>query len=260
MRLRNPPRRARGDDPQGRIEVLRLLFRHEGQHRGGAPSAMTVVDEWAADIEAKRRARLARTQEPTDERLASARVGRAIDMSGARIGSFAVMSRAAAVYHEAVWNVRCVDCGHKTTKPGSSLRNHKSRCPVCNDLTGRRFGRLVVVEPTLSCGCWRAEKAAARVRTHGLTDTPEHRAWRNARHRCTNRNSHRWARYGGRGIKFLFESFEQFFAEVGPRPSPKHSLDRPDNDGDYRPGNVRSATAKEQRLKQSTPALRRRRA
>lgn len=52
--------------------------------------------------------------------------------------------------------------------------------------------------------------------------------------------------YGGRGIHFLFESFEQFLEEVGLRPSNKHSLDRKNNDGHYTPGNIRWATRKEQ--------------
>jgi hypothetical protein len=84
-------------------------------------------------------------------------------------------------------------------------------------------------------------------RTHGQSGTPEHRAYKAARQRCTNPKLKCWENYGGRGIKFLFTSFEQFYAELGPRPKGK-SLDRfPNNDGNYEPGNVRWATAEQQR-------------
>jgi len=75
--------------------------------------------------------------------------------------------------------------------------------------------------------------------------TPEWCAWKRAKQRCTNPNNHKWADYGGRGIKFLFTSFEQFFAELGPRPEGM-TLDRKNNDGNYEPGNVRWATKEEQ--------------
>jgi hypothetical protein len=52
--------------------------------------------------------------------------------------------------------------------------------------------------------------------------------------------------YGGRGIQLRYTSFEQFLADVGPKPSPGHSLDRKDANGNYEPGNCRWATAKEQ--------------
>lgn len=76
--------------------------------------------------------------------------------------------------------------------------------------------------------------------------TPEQNAYRFARARCQNEADPNYRNYGKRGIKFLFESYEQFFAEVGPRPSEKHSLERKDNDGNYEPGNVKWATMKEQ--------------
>src|SRR5258708_1547249 len=83
---------------------------------------------------------------------------------------------------------------------------------------------------------------------HGMSRTPEYTAWDNARNRCsTNPKVRYWKDYGGRGIKFLFTNFEQFFKELGPRPSPEHSVDRIENDGHYEPGNVRWATPKEQR-------------
>lgn len=80
--------------------------------------------------------------------------------------------------------------------------------------------------------------------------TPEYRAWDSLRDRCLNRRSPRYADYGGRGIAVCTrwrDSYENFLADVGRRPSAQHTLDRfPNNDGNYEPGNVRWATKKEQ--------------
>ena len=82
----------------------------------------------------------------------------------------------------------------------------------------------------------------------------EYVAYSAIKQRCTNSNHPSWKRYGGRGIRVEFPSFEQFLAHVGPRPTPQHSIDRyPDNDGPYAAGNVRWATANEQRDKASRP-------
>lgn len=69
------------------------------------------------------------------------------------------------------------------------------------------------------------------------------------RTRCTNPNHNSYKHYGGRGIRVCDEwaqSFQSFYAHVGPKPSPDHTLDRIDNDRGYEPGNVRWATWKEQ--------------
>ena len=70
--------------------------------------------------------------------------------------------------------------------------------------------------------------------------------------RCTNPDHKQFKDYGGRGIqvaKEWLDSFESFLAYVGFKPSPVYSLDRyPDNDGNYEPGNVRWATAKQQSI------------
>lgn len=78
------------------------------------------------------------------------------------------------------------------------------------------------------------------------------RAYDTAKSRCNNPNDQRYNDYGGRGIKFKFKNFEQWFAELGPKPSPQHSVDRKNNDGNYEPGNLRWATSSEQR-KNSRP-------
>lgn len=75
--------------------------------------------------------------------------------------------------------------------------------------------------------------------------------------RCFYPANPAYARYGGRGITMCDawrDSFESFLRDIGPRPSPEHSLDRyPNNDGHYEPGNVRWATRTEQsNNKQST--------
>lgn len=77
---------------------------------------------------------------------------------------------------------------------------------------------------------------------HGLSYTPEYRAWQMARHRCTSPKSAAYRDYGGRGIRMCDEWLDDpraFVNHVGPRPSSKHELDRIDNDGHYAPGNVR---------------------
>jgi len=78
------------------------------------------------------------------------------------------------------------------------------------------------------------------------TSTPEYTAYCNAFQRCTNEDNPRYPAYGGRGIQFLFVSFEQFLAAIGPRPSAEHSLERINNEGNYEPGNVKWATPAEQ--------------
>jgi hypothetical protein len=84
---------------------------------------------------------------------------------------------------------------------------------------------------------------------HGKINTPEYRAWGSMKTRCLNPSYTDYPRWGGRGIKIhqpWVEDFMAFYRDVGPRPSPKHSLDRIDNDGDYEPGNVRWATKLQQ--------------
>jgi len=74
------------------------------------------------------------------------------------------------------------------------------------------------------------EPGAPNLTKHGLSRTREWNRFYQAKQRCTNPKCKRYPGYGGRGIKFLFESYEQMFAELGPCPAGK-CLDRIDNNG-----------------------------
>jgi hypothetical protein len=147
-------------------------------------------------------------------------------MLGKRYGSLIVAARSDIKPHGKVhWLCKC-DCGTEKVICGSSLRSGNTR----------------------SCGCGIGESNKRRSR-HGMTRTPEHKAWRQMIARCTCATNPGFKHYGQRGISVSPEwiaSFEAFFADVGPRPTDAHSLERDDTNGNYEPGNVRWATASEQ--------------
>ncbi|SRR6266446_4626968 len=111
---------------------------------------------------------------------------------------------------------------------------------------GNRFGRLVVVG--------RLKKdhryfALAKFRTHGLRHSGEYRSWYHAKQRCLNPKDISYKNYGGRGISLWrgwIDDFKAFYDYIGPRPSPRHTLDRKDNNGNYEPGNIRWSTRRQQ--------------
>ena len=85
-------------------------------------------------------------------------------------------------------------------------------------------------------------------------DHPEYVNWVAMCQRCRNPNAHGWKNYGGRGITVFPEwtgrgGFVRFFAYIGPKPTPRHEIDRwPNPDGNYGPGNVRWVTRRENLL------------
>jgi hypothetical protein len=125
------------------------------------------------------------------------------------------------------------------------------RCTKCN--TVKRILMVNVLSGhTQTCGCLKVEhgkklgKAAIK---HGMTGTTEYKTWLHMKDRCYNSSEKSYPHYGGRGITVCDEwrnSFEKFYEYMGNKPSPEHSIHRPENDGNYEPGNAVWATQEEQ--------------
>lgn len=151
---------------------------------------------------------------------------------GCRYGRLVVRAHVgitAGRYRNSIWECAC-DCGRKIHVRGQSLKG----------------GR------TLSCGCYFRDQShdpRPERRTHGETGTKLYFIWRNIIERCENPNAQAYQNYGGRGIRIDPEwrkDYAKFRDDIGPRPSPDHSLDRIDNNQGYAPGNMRWATRDEQ--------------
>ena len=137
------------------------------------------------------------------------------------------------------------------TKAYAELRGrfwcHELKCE-CGNIT-TVHGSSLTSGATKSCGCFNAEQRFGRNKTHGKTHSLAYISWAGMIQRCTNPKATKVKRYSARGIKVCdrwLNSFENFYADMGDRPSTKYSLDRIDNDGNYEPTNCRWATAVEQ--------------
>lgn len=106
---------------------------------------------------------------------------------------------------------------------------------------------------TKSCGCLRLVTLKQSTPIHGHAPkgnkSPEYWAWASMIQRCHNPNAQAYHNYGKRGVKVCDvwrTSFVEFIQYIGNRPSPKHSLDRIDNNGNYEPGNCKWSTKSDQ--------------
>lgn len=165
---------------------------------------------------------------------------RRLDLTGKRFHRWTVLAYAETRDQRAYWRC-CCDCGTEKIINGANLLRGLSQ----------------------SCGCWRAEvsiqngrsrkgsdgnRGATRQHGEAINRTPEYRTWLSMHERCRSPQSQKWINYGGRGIRVCerWNSYENFLSDMGRRPSPVHSLDRIDNDGNYEPSNCRWATKKQQ--------------
>lgn len=169
---------------------------------------------------------------------------RPIEMTGLRYGRLLVIGNAGKTAHrQMLWACRC-DCGGQSVVAGGDLRRGK----------------------ITSCGCQRIERSIEVNTKHGHAaragspPSPEYEAWHSMQQRCYNPNVRGFENYGGRGITVCErwrDSFGNFLADMGMRPSDEHSIDRKDNERGYGPDNCRWSTAKEQANNRRPPKPRR---
>lgn len=148
-----------------------------------------------------------------------------VDLTGQKFGRLTVLELSHKQNGHIFWLCRC-DCGELKTAMGGNLKRGHVK----------------------SCGCFLRQVSSARLKTHGMSRTSEYSIWDGMKARCQNVQNTAYPNYGGRGITVCerWQTFENFYADMGSRPSEKHSVDRRDNDRGYEPDNCYWATPTEQ--------------
>ena len=159
-------------------------------------------------------------------------MGRAmIDLTGEIFCHWEVIKKCNVTKHKnAYWICKC-KCGNEKSIRGTALRAGLSR----------------------NCGCVTHDLIReTKIKRYGnkpKTSTSEYKTWSHIKARCYNQNNNKYGDYGGRGIKMCdrwVDSFETFLNDMGEKPTPDHSIERDNVDGNYEPSNCRWATWEEQ--------------
>ena len=150
-----------------------------------------------------------------------------IDITGKTFGRLYVIKRCSTDYRTGIpkWLCKC-SCGTLKFVIGTNLRHGLTK----------------------SCGCLQRERASESNTSHGERDSVEYKTWCGMRQRCSNPKAPNYACYGGRGIKVCkeWESFPKFLADMGKRPSKKHTIERINNSLGYEPKNCAWVLVKSQ--------------
>lgn len=156
-----------------------------------------------------------------------------------RFGRLVALCRAGSIGSRAAWRCRC-DCGSEIVTTGRNLR--RGICRSCGCI-GAEWSKAMG-----ACPAFIAKRAATQVK-HGHKRRSgmsiEYKTWLGIKRRCTDHAYKDFPMWGGRGIRVCArwdESFEAFLADMGPRPSPRHQIDRMNPNGNYEPGNCRWVT------------------
>ena len=151
----------------------------------------------------------------------------ALKLEGKEFGRWTVLRRVENnKYGRSMWLCRC-ECGEEVVVDGGSLTKGATK----------------------SCGCYRYEIVKTLHRTHGMSYSQEYNSYNAMKQRCYYIKNKAYKYYGGLGVSVCsrwLESFENFYEDMGDKPSPTHSIDRIDCFGNYEPGNCKWSTQEEQ--------------